>query len=57
MQIRERIYYSNLDKETKYKLNVILYDLKDKIKYNKETILLDYDIDEEDMLDEHEYYY
>lgn len=57
VKLRERIYYSNLDKESRYKLNCILYDVQDRLTYNPATRLLDYDIDLEDELDEHEYYY
>lgn len=57
VKLRERILYSNLDKETRYKLNVILYDIQDRLTYNPTTRLLDYDIDSEDILDEHQYYY
>lgn len=57
IKLLQEVKFSNLQNESRLKLNVLIYDLMDKLEYNPETRLLDYVIDQEDELDEHEYNY
>lgn len=57
IKLLQEVKLSNLEKDSRLRLNVLIYDLIDKLEYNPETRLLDYVIDQEDELDEHEYNY
>ena len=56
-RLMDKVRSSQLDKETKIRLNFVLLDVIDNLTYNEQTRLLDYDIDKEDELDEHQYIY
>lgn len=53
-----KVRESNLDTDSKIKLNLIVFDIMENhLNWNENTQMLDYTIDELDKLDEHEYYY